>query len=78
MRFWITYQDDSRELFETYTADALVIKIMQLVMRFGGDVTTQRAQSASIIAHLLFNGKGQYPHDSNSSDPYFIIVDEKP
>ena len=76
MRFWITYQDDSREPFETYSPDVLVIKIMQLLMLAGCDVQTQWRQSASIVACLLFEGKSQYPH--GDSDPYFVIVDEKP
>lgn len=77
MRFWITYRDDTRELFETYSPNDLYIKILQLVYRFDENGYFAHCKlSALIIAHLLFEGKGQYPHEDES--PLFIIVGEKP
>lgn len=76
MRFWIFYPDDTRELLETYSPDVLGIKVMQLLFAHGGDLLTQRVQAISIIAHLLFEGKAQYPHGEDA--PLFTIVNEKP
>jgi|GEM_PF-3128857 len=78
MKFEITYRDNTVESVETYSPDGLVIKIMQRIKELApnADLTTQRVQSALIMACLLFEGKAQYPQ--KPEPPLFIIVTQTP
>lgn len=80
MVFWIYYPDETKERYEEYSPELLCIKIQQLIKLVApnADVTTQRVQSALVIASLLFDGKAQYPSPRVESNPLFTIVNEKP